>query len=319
MSKLLLVEDDQSIVSSLSDYLGNEGFKIENAPGQKEAIEKLDSDQYDIALVDIQLSNGNGFSVCSAIKERGTMPVIFLTASDDEYSVVAGLDMGADDYISKPFRPRELLSRINSVLRITKNTQNIISYLDLVVDTNQATVSKNGKEILLSAMEYKLLLVFLRNKGIVLSRRRLLELLWDTTGEFINDNTLTVYMKRLRDKIETNPQEPEIIITFVGLAIRWVDMDFIRNKEVKRQIVVSSILILFWGGIGIIVDSKAVWIVLSAIISSSAVSLFFTYQRYKKIADFVCILIGCYMEMKKFLLGSFKKVSYLFYMMKYPR
>ena len=220
MSKLLLVEDDQSIVSSLSDYLGNEGFKIENAPGQKEAIEELDSDQYDIALVDIQLSNGNGFSVCSAIKERGTMPVIFLTASDDEYSVVAGLDMGADDYISKPFRPRELLSRINSVLRRTKNTQNIISYLDLVVDTNQATVSKNGKEILLSAMEYKLLLVFLRNKGIVLSRRRLLELLWDTTGEFINDNTLTVYMKRLRDKIETNPQEPEIIITVRGLGYK---------------------------------------------------------------------------------------------------
>lgn len=220
MSKLLLVEDDQSIVSSLSDYLGNEGFKIENAPGQKEAIEKLDSGQYDIALVDIQLSNGNGFSVCSAIKERGTMPVIFLTASDDEYSVVAGLDMGADDYISKPFRPRELLSRINSVLRRTKNTQNIISYLDLVVDTNQATVSKNGKEILLSAMEYKLLLVFLRNKGIVLSRRRLLELLWDTTGEFINDNTLTVYMKRLRDKIETNPQEPEIIITVRGLGYK---------------------------------------------------------------------------------------------------
>ena len=140
--------------------------------------EKLDNDQYDIALVDIQLSNGNGFSVCSAIKERGTMPVIFLTASDDEYSVVAGLDMGADDYISKPFRPRELLSRINSVLRRTKNTQNIISYHDLVVDTNQATVVKNGTEILLSAMEYKLLLVFLRNKGIVLSRRRLLELLW---------------------------------------------------------------------------------------------------------------------------------------------
>ena len=220
MSKLLLVEDDQSIVSSLSDYLGNEGFKIENASGQKEAIEKLDSDQYDIALVDIQLSNGNGFSVCSAIKERGTMPVIFLTASDDEYSVVAGLDMGADDYISKPFRPRELLSRINSVLRRTKNTQNIISYHDLVVDTNQATVTKNGKEILLSAMEYKLLLVFLRNKGIVLSRRRLLEILWDTTGEFINDNTLTVYMKRLRDKIETNPQEPEIIITVRGLGYK---------------------------------------------------------------------------------------------------
>lgn len=113
-----------------------------------------------------------------------------------------------------------VLSRINSVLRRTKNTQNIISYHDLVVDTNQATVVKNGTEILLSAMEYKLLLVFLRNKGIVLSRRRLLELLWDTTGEFINDNTLTVYMKRLRDKIETNPQEPEIIITVRGLGYK---------------------------------------------------------------------------------------------------
>lgn len=117
------------------------GSKSKVLPG-KRSNRKLDNDQYDIALVDIQLSNGNGFSVCSAIKERGTMPVIFLTASDDEYSVVAGLDMGADDYISKPFRPRELLSRINSVLRRTKNTQNIISYHDLVVDTNQATVVK---------------------------------------------------------------------------------------------------------------------------------------------------------------------------------
>ena len=220
MNKLLLVEDDPSIVSSLSDYLANEGFLVASVSGQREAIEKIDSVQYDIALVDIQLSNGNGFSVCSAIKERGAMPVIFLTASDDEYSVVAGLDMGADDYISKPFRPRELLSRINSVLRRTKNTQNIISYNDLVVDTNQATVTKKGIEILLSAMEYKLLLLFLRNKGIVLSRRRLLEMLWDTTGEFINDNTLTVYMKRLRDKIETNPQQPEIIITVRGLGYK---------------------------------------------------------------------------------------------------
>ena len=136
---------------------------------------------------------------CYPAGRVASSPFFQLERNDDEYSVVAGLDMGADDYISKPFRPRELLSRINSVLRRTKNTQNIISYHDLVVDTNQATVVKNGTEILLSAMEYKLLLVFLRNKGIVLSRRRLLELLWDTTGEFINDNTLTVYMKRLRD------------------------------------------------------------------------------------------------------------------------
>ena len=167
-----------------------------------------------------QNAHQRGFSGAVFTQQGVYLALFQLERNDDEYSVVAGLDMGADDYISKPFRPRELLSRINSVLRRTKNTQNIISYHDLVVDTNQATVVKNGTEILLSAMEYKLLLVFLRNKGIVLSRRRLLELLWDTTGEFINDNTLTVYMKRLRDKIETNPQEPEIIITVRGLGYK---------------------------------------------------------------------------------------------------
>ena len=219
MVRILLIEDDSTIAAGLAYSLEQEGWSVTCKGTLAQGRNALETGEYQLLLVDVGLPDGSGYDLCAAAKSRN-IPVIFATARGDEGSVVLGLDMGADDYISKPFRPRELLSRINSVLRRTKNTQNIISYLDLVVDTNQATVSKNGKEILLSAMEYKLLLVFLRNKGIVLSRRRLLELLWDTTGEFINDNTLTVYMKRLRDKIETNPQEPEIIITVRGLGYK---------------------------------------------------------------------------------------------------
>ena len=219
MVRILLIEDDSTIAAGLAYSLEQEGWSVTCKGTLAQGRNALETGEYQLLLVDVGLPDGSGYDLCAAAKSRN-IPVIFATARGDEGSVVLGLDMGADDYISKPFRPRELLSRINSVLRRTKNTQNIISYLDLVVDTNQATVSKNGKEILLSAMEYKLLLVFLRNKGIVLSRRRLLEILWDTTGEFINDNTLTVYMKRLRDKIETNPQEPEIIITVRGLGYK---------------------------------------------------------------------------------------------------
>ncbi len=220
MRRILLVEDDESILSSLTDYLSAEGFLIESATGQKAAVEKLDQGAYDLALVDISLEDGNGFAVCAAIRAKGNMPVIFLTASSDEYSVVAGLDMGADDYVSKPFRLRELLSRMNSVLRRAGGSQEILSCKDLEVNVKKAVVTKNGTEIFLSALEYRLLLLFMQNQGIVLSRRQLLEMLWDTTGEFINDNTLNVYIKRLRDKIETNPQEPEILLTIRGLGYK---------------------------------------------------------------------------------------------------
>ena len=220
MKRILLVEDDPSIISSLTQYLQAEGFLVESVNGQKAAIVQVESGNFDIALLDIALADGNGYAVCSAIKQLSDMPVIFLTASDDEYSVVTGLDMGADDYISKPFRPRELLSRINSVLRRANTSQNILSYKDIKVDVKKAVVTKAEEEIYLSALEYRLLLVFLQNQGIVLSRTRLLELIWDTTGEFINDNTLTVYMKRLRDKIEKHPQEPEILVTVRGLGYK---------------------------------------------------------------------------------------------------
>ncbi len=154
------------------------------------------------------------------LKENTSTPVIFLTASDDEYSVVTGLDMGAYDYIVKPFRPRELLSRIRNVLRRNEKNVSLIKLDNICVDTVKAIVSKNGEEIFLSALEYKLLLVFINNKGIVLSRNRLLEEIWNIAGEFVNDNTLTVYIKRLREKIEDDPQNPRIIKTVRGLGYK---------------------------------------------------------------------------------------------------
>ncbi len=171
-------------------------------------------------LLDVSLADGNGFSVCAAIKANSDLPVIFLTASGDEYSVVTGLDLGADDYIGKPFRPRELMSRIRSVLRRCGKTVSILELGDVRIDTAGGSVSKNGQDIFLSALEYRILLVFANHKGRVLSRSKLLEEIWDFAGEFVNDNTLTVYIKRLREKIESDPQNPKIIKTIRGLGYR---------------------------------------------------------------------------------------------------
>ena len=218
--KLLLVEDDAAIVENLTDFLQEEGFQLNSANGQQAALKLAEEEEFDLAILDISLADGNGYALCSALKHRGDLPVIFLTASGDEYSVVAGLDIGADDYISKPFRPRELVSRIRSVLRRSGKVQSVIKSGDVQVDSVKGTVYKAGNEIFLSALEYRLLLVFFNNKGITLTRNKLLEEIWDIAGDFVNDNTLTVYIKRLRDKIETNPQEPQIIKTVRGLGYR---------------------------------------------------------------------------------------------------
>ena len=156
----------------------------------------------------------------ATIKVTSDLPVIFLSASGDEYSVVTGLDLGADDYVGKPFKPRELMSRIRSVLRRCGKTLSTIELGDVHIDTTGGVVQKNGQEIFLSALEYRLLLVFATNKGKVLSRTKLLEEIWDIAGEFVNDNTLTVYIKRLRQKIESEPQNPKIIKTVRGLGYR---------------------------------------------------------------------------------------------------
>lgn len=220
MQKILLVEDDQAIVKNLVDILKREDFHVDTASGQSRAMELIDKEKYDLCLLDISLEEGNGFAVCRAIKEKEDTPVIFLTASGDEYSVVAGFDMGADDYVKKPFRPRELISRIRNVLRRTGKHQSIVEIDHLTVDPEKAMVRKNGEEIFLSALEYKLLLVFLNHRGMVLSRAKLLEEIWDVAGDFVNDNTLTVYIKRLRDKIEEDPQNPMIIRTVRGLGYK---------------------------------------------------------------------------------------------------
>ena len=225
MTHVLLVDDDTSIVSNLRTFLNQEGFQVTSANNQKETIDLLDSGQYhfDLALLDVSLPDGSGFSLCSAIKPNSDIPVIFLTASDDEYSVVAGLDLGADDYIPKPFRPRELISRMNSVLRRYHRGSQPLEYHELKADTVRGLVYKNNVELTLSALEYRLLLLFLSNQSIVLTRSRLLDELWDMAGEFVNDNTLTVYIKRLREKIEADPAHPEYIKTIRGLGYKLGD------------------------------------------------------------------------------------------------
>ena len=213
MTKILLVEDDSTIVENLREFLTEEGFSVTAVPGQRQALEILESDSFDLVLLDISLSDGNGFAVCSYVKQNTDTPVIFLTASGDEYSVVSGLDMGADDYISKPFRPRELVSRIGVVLRRTGRAQAVLEAGGITIDTMKATVRREGEEIFLSALEYRILLILFQNKGMVLTREKLLEAIWEVAGEFVNDNTLTVYIKRLREKIEKDPAHPEIIKT----------------------------------------------------------------------------------------------------------
>ena len=220
MTRILLVEDDKSIVTNLTEYLTKEGYTVKSASGQKDALQLVQREKFDLVLLDISLSDGNGFAVCKAIKSDHYIPVIFLTASGDEYSTVTGFELGADDYIAKPFRPRELVTRIKNILRLTSGTNSVIRIGNILVDMDKGIVSKNGKDLHLSALEYRLLLVFLGNRGIVLSRMQLLDAIWDIAGDFVNDNTLTVYIKRLREKLEEDPQNPEIIKTVRGLGYK---------------------------------------------------------------------------------------------------
>ena len=220
MTKILLVEDDKAIVSNLTEFLNNEGYIVRSVSGQTAAMKLLAEEKVDLVLLDVSLAEGNGFAACKAIKAEYDIPVIFLTASGDEYSTVTGFDLGADDYIPKPFRPRELVSRIKNVLRLTGNTGKTVKLGDVVVDTEKGTAMKNNRDLFLSALEYRLLLVFINNRGIILTRNQLLDAIWDVAGEYVNDNTLTVYIKRLREKIEDDPANPQIILTVRGIGYK---------------------------------------------------------------------------------------------------
>lgn len=220
MTRIFLVEDDKAIAKNLTLLLRSEGFTVSHAATRGEASAMLAGNLFDLALVDIALPDGNGFTVCTEIIERYQIPVLFLTASGDEASVVTGLNMGADDYITKPFRPRELIARIRAALRKQERAGQAFEVCGLCVDTASGVVTKYGREIFLSALEYRLLLIFMNNPKNIITRSRLLDELWDAAGEFVNDNTLTVYIKRLREKIENDPANPQIILTVRGTGYR---------------------------------------------------------------------------------------------------
>ena len=216
---VFLLEDDEAIGIGLKYSLENEGYTVTIATSVKSAFEIINKEKFALYILDLTLPDGSGYDVCKKIKTIGDFPVIFLTAYEDEVNVVMGLELGADDYISKPFRVKELIARIKSVLRrYNRESKGIIKIGNVLINTNKATVFKNGQEIILTAMEYKLFLILLNNRGNILSRNKLLEYIWDVEGDFVNDNTLTVYIKRLRDKIEDDPSAPMIIKTIRGLG-----------------------------------------------------------------------------------------------------
>lgn len=226
MKKILLVEDDKTIVMGLEYSLRQEGYDIISCLSASQAEKAVEENAFDLAILDLSLPDGSGYDICRKIKKRGGQPVVFLTACDDEVNVVMGLDMGADDYITKPFRIRELMSRLRTVQRrYDKPSENSdeLQFYDLRINTRQAKVFKNGKEVMLTALEYRLLLTLAAHPGQVLSRTQLLEGIWDIAGDFVNDNTLTVYIKRLREKIESDPQNPLIIQTVRGIGYKAGD------------------------------------------------------------------------------------------------
>lgn len=218
--RIFVLEDDEAIGIGLSYTLESEKYEVTLVKTVAEAKKTVENEEFDLYILDLTLPDGNGYEVCSLIKSKGDLPVIFLTAYDDEINVITGFELGADDYISKPFRVRELLVRIKSVLRrySKDNADGIVKIGELSVNTAEAKVSLRGEEVILTAMEYRLLLSFVNNRGTVLTRRKLLEEIWDVDGDFVNDNTLTVYIKRLRDKIENDPNDPQYIKTVRGMG-----------------------------------------------------------------------------------------------------
>lgn len=219
--KILVVEDNATIIDGLKYVLQKEGYEIKIVMSKAEALKTIDNEKFDLFLLDVQLPDGTGFEICKYIKQIENLPIIFTSAIGEEVNVVYGLDLGADDFIIKPFRNNELLARIKCVLRRYKeiqNSHNIIFYRNLKIDTQKAKViNENNEEIYLSCLEYKLLLLFLENINKIISRKELLEEIWDIDGNYVNDNTLTVYIKRLRKKIESN-DDKQTIQTIRGIG-----------------------------------------------------------------------------------------------------
>ena len=230
MRNILMVEDDSTIAFAVKYAVEQEGFNLDIAENLENARKIVNSKEYDLILLDVMLPDGNGYEFLKQLREHDEdTPVIFLTACDEEVNIVMGLDIGGDDYITKPFRVRELISRINAILRRKGKSQDsnkkILKFKNISIHTLEARAFKNNEEIFLTSAEYKLLLILIQNKNMVLSRAQILEKLWDVTYDFINDNTLSVYIKRLREKIEDDSSKPQYILTVRGLGYKWNGSD----------------------------------------------------------------------------------------------
>ena len=221
--KVFIVEDDPIIVEGLTIALNQEGYEVTSFDNVADSIKEIDSEvHYDVCLLDVNLPDGDGFQVCKAIRSKSNVPVIFLTACDDEIHTVLAFEQGADDYIAKPFRIRELLARIKAILRRSgaEQTRNeVVNVGGNQVDIMSGKVFRNGEEIFLSAVEYRLLLTFIKSRGQLLTRQQILTAMWDSAGDFVNDNTLTVYVRRLRKKLE-EPGDKPVIETVRGVGYR---------------------------------------------------------------------------------------------------
>ncbi len=231
MSRLLLVEDDLSLVDGLTYSLKKNGFEVEVVHTVREAVSSISMlDKYDLIILDVTLPDGTGFEICEKIrKQNQAIPIIFLTASDEEVNIIRGLDSGGDDYMTKPFRLGELCSRIRALLRRTKKEneqlKNILSQGDITIDLMGCRVSLRGKVLELTSAEYRLLCLLVENAGKVVSRDYILNELWDGTGNFVDDNTLSVYIRRLREKVETDASHPKHLITVRGFGYQWKEVE----------------------------------------------------------------------------------------------
>jgi two-component system response regulator VicR len=226
MSTILFVEDDTTIAMGVEYSLKQDGFQVSLAHRLEEARDLLKRQSFDLVLLDLGLPDGSGYALCKEIRAAGETPIVILSARDEETSIILGLDLGADEYITKPFRLRELISRMKAVLRRrgpVEASDRTLTCGDVTVIPQQAKVYKDGREVPLTALEYRLLLTLFTNQGRVLSRGQILAQIWEVDGDFVNDNTITVYIKRLREKLEDDPQNPTLIKTVRGLGYQAGD------------------------------------------------------------------------------------------------
>lgn len=224
MSRILLLEDDLSLVNGLTFAFHKQGFELDVARTLMEANTFWADGKYDLLVLDVSLPDGTGFAFCKKIRQVSKVPIIFLTASDEEVNIIMGLDMGGDDYITKPFKLGVLISRINALLRRAKDFGSADTELQsngIKVLLLQGEAFKNGGRLDLTAAEYKLLCLFMRNPNRVLTKEQILDKLWDCEGNYIDSSTLTVYIRRLRMKIEDNPSEPQMLLTVRRMGYKW--------------------------------------------------------------------------------------------------